>query len=889
MFELGARPHAPRALYRAYLEQSDVFIGIYWQRYGWIAPGEEISGLEDEYRLAGDRPKLIYVKTPAPEREPALQTLLDRIRSDDHASYKSFSSTRELRSLLENDLAILLTERFFQAAPSQSGPTLVNVPASATSFLGRDDDVHRLSELLRRRDVRLVTLTGPGGVGKTRLSMEVTHDLGQSFPGGILFVSLASVTDPSLVLETVAQQVGAPRHDGWPALQRLQQHLEGQGQHVLLVLDNLEQVTGAAPDIAALLGACPQLTLLVTSRTTLQIRGETEFLVAPLEASAGSSPAVRLFLERARAINPTFASTSADLDIVAAICQKLDGLPLAIELAAARARILSPQAILDRLDNALKLLTHGPSDLPDRQKTLRGTLDWSFQLLDQSDQQLFAQLSVFAGGWTLEAAEAVCGEDMDVLDRLMGLVERSLVRRVDDTRFSMLSTIREYAAEHLAAIPDGGRVAAAHARYFLNVADEATIRLRGPEQPAWRARLSAEQGNVRAALRWMLDRGELDMASRLQVSLMTFWWIQGYAAEARRWADELLPRVADEHTGAAARAHLCSGLAAAWEGDYTLAVPRLERAIALFRELRDPSGAGVAQMALAYVLPGADDSDAMLLESAADLYQAGDLWAVNIALQSRADVALANGNVQRAQELYEDGLQLARSHADGRGTIQALIGLGFVKLATGDATGAAEELRCSLQLSQELANAELLAYALRGLAGVAHAHNQSRRAAELLGAAQALGDAAGTVDWPARRGLYARFEQTARDKLGARQFGQAWAAGRALSVEQAVEFGLAAHNPTTSSSSTTSRTPGTRAATASALSASSMSATWPRRCTTPRRTATTTLRSVVAESSDSSRRMASANASSPGKLSRAERSTGASSIESISKPPSTRA
>lgn len=810
MFELGARPHAPRALYRAYLDQSDVFIGIYWQRYGWIAPGEDVSGLEDEFRLAGNRPKLIYVKTPAPEREPALRALLDRVRADDHTSYKAFSTLAQLRRLIEDDLALLLSERFAaQPAPAPAPavapdgvPTSASVPASTSSFVGREQEIKTLRQMLRRPEIqRLVTITGPGGVGKTRLAIEVARGLSRSFAGGIYFVLLANVDDPRLVLETIAQQVGAPAHEGRLPLQRLRDRLDGGS--TLLVLDNLEQVVGAASYLAELLAACPRLSILATSRTALQIRPETDFVVRPLPTDNADTPdksaAVELFLQRARAVNPGFGTDPAEVAAVIAICRRLDGLPLAIELAAARAQVLSAEAILARLDNALQLLTHGPGDLPDRQKTLRGTLDWSFQLLEDVERTLFSRLSVFAGGWTLEAAEAVCSrdDDLDVLDTLTALVGRSLVQRERNGRFSMLTTIREYAAERLSASGDAQRIAKGHARYILQFVENAATHLRGEEQQAWRRRLSVERDNIRVALRFLLDAGELELASRMQVGLLMFWWIQGYAAEARQWADELLGHVDDVQTLVAARARLSGGLAAAWEGDYQPAIPLLERSLAQFREIGDARGAGVAQMALAYVLPDTADKEAMLLESAADLYQSGDLWAVNVALQSRADVALADGHADRARELYQDGLQLAQSQSDGRGAAQALIGLGFVDLSIGDVLAATCRFECSVELTLTLANAELLAYALRGLAGVAHAHGHERRAARLLGAAQALGEAAGAVDWPARRSLYARFEAEIRGGLGARQFGQAWESGHALSMEEAAEFGLASQSSAT--------------------------------------------------------------------------------------------
>jgi hypothetical protein len=371
MFELGARPHAPRSLYRAYLEQSEVFVGIYWQRYGWVAPGEQVSGLEDEYRLAGNRPKLIYLKTPAPDREPGLRELLDLIRSDDHASYKSFSNASELRALIQSDLAVLLSERFLAGAPSspaapRQARQSTRLPAPASSIIGREVEVAAIVELLRGSHARLVTLTGPGGVGKTRLSLEVVRIIARGFSGGVHVVSLANISDPDLVVSAIAQQLGATQQDAVSPMDRVRERLGG--RRTLVVLDNFEQVVGAAPGVAELLADNPRLTLLVTSRTPLQIRSETEFDVQPLPVPPAraevslDAPSVRLFLERARAIRPDIGNQPVEVATIAEICRRVDGLPLAIELAAARTRILTPDAILSRLSNALGLLTHGAPD-----------------------------------------------------------------------------------------------------------------------------------------------------------------------------------------------------------------------------------------------------------------------------------------------------------------------------------------------------------------------------------------------------------------------------------------------------------------------------------------------------------------------------------------------
>src|SRR5262252_8526521 len=418
MFELGARPHPPRRVYRAYLAQSQVFVGIYWQSYGWVAPGEELSGLEDEYRLSAGLPRLIYVKAPAPDREPRLAEMLARIEDEGGVSYKAFAGPAELQRLVEDDLAVLLSERFELAQPggdaAEAAPLAGGVPVPPTPLRGREQEAAAVGDLVVREGVRLVTLTGPGGVGKTRLMVEAARRLGPGFADGVRFVELAAVPAADLVASAIAAGLGLSTSAG-----QLTADLESylRPRRLLLAVDNFEQVIAAAPLLAGLLAAASGLVVLVTSRAVLRISGEHEFAVPPLPVPpAGAAPdpgylrryaAVSLFAERARAADPDFQLTAGNAGAVAEICRRLDGLPLAIELAAARVRLLPPQALASRLDERFSLLTGGPRDLPPRQQTLRNTLDWSFGLLPAAERALLARLGVFAGRLNEPAAEAV--------------------------------------------------------------------------------------------------------------------------------------------------------------------------------------------------------------------------------------------------------------------------------------------------------------------------------------------------------------------------------------------------------------------------------------------------------------------------------------------------
>ncbi len=469
----------------------------------------------------------MYVKAPAPDREPRLADLLARIREEASASYRHFGTSAELGRLVRDDLAVLLSERFEMAQPRDdaAGEAALAgaLPVPATPLLGREQEAAAVEDLIVREAVRLVTLTGPGGVGKSRLMVEAARRLGPGFADGARFVDLAAVSAADLVAATIAAGLGLNTSAG-----RLITDLESylRARRLLLALDNFEQVLDAAPLLAELLAAAAGLVVLVTSRTVLLLRGEHEFLVPPLPippAAADADPAgllgyasVGLFVERAHAADPGFELTDRNAAAVAEICRRLDGLPLAIELAAARVRLLPPRALLARLDQRFSLLTGGARDLPERQRTLRNTLDWSFGLLSPGEQELFGRLGVFAGSFGLPAAEAV--EDEPVMDTLSALVDCSLVRAQTgsgEPRFALLETIREYALDRLREGGDWTGAHDRHAGYFVGRAEPGDAELTGPGQLPWLDRLETEHDNLLAVMSWLVDHGPLEQAVHL--------------------------------------------------------------------------------------------------------------------------------------------------------------------------------------------------------------------------------------------------------------------------------------------------------------------------------------------------------------------------------------
>ncbi|HUP17842.1 MAG TPA: DUF4062 domain-containing protein [Acidimicrobiia bacterium] len=943
MFELGARPHAPRDLYRSYLAQSDIFMGVYWQSYGWVAPEMSVSGIHDEYLLSNGRPKLIYVKEPAPDRQPELETMLEVIRLDGGVAYKRFESPGELAELLLDDLAVLMSERFaaahrpalpsgtmtfmfsdiegstqlieqidgayvdvlgsyqgliegvvrarggvivdregdgvFSAFPEPTqameaaveiqrslalGPVAQGVsinariglhtgratpngtgyvgldvhraarigaaghggqivlssttyelladslssrqwhardlgayalkglsraehlyqlealglrndfagvrarkavearlPQQLTSLVAREAEIQQVAAMLQRPDTRLITLTGAGGIGKTRLALAIAAEVSDAYPDGVFFVSLAGVTDRSQVLIAIAEETNTTI--GSSPLESLADALGS--RQLLLILDNFEQVVTAASDITGLLARSPGLNVLVTSRVALRVLFEHEYQVEPLAVPADvnsltdvtSAAAAQLFEERARAVRPDFEVTIDNARSVATIVRRLDGLPLAIELAAARLRMLSPHALAEHLGRSFDVLGQGPQDLPARQRTLRSTIDWSYALLTEDEKQVFRHLALLEDGWDLEAGSAVAA--IQAVWVIESLIDKSLVRVIADdsveSRFRMLVTVREYGREQLEAAGEDQQARSRRDRYYLEVATRAASGLQSTIQGSTMRALDHDWENIRATAEGLIEVGDFENLIRLAHSLWIYLWLRGHVAESSIWLAPLLGRerfLADDMQGLLLWL-LAGGSFEA--GDYQQALDWLDESIPLLTAAGDEEGAVWARYVRASTLPAfgvGDDELQVELNDLLDRFQTmrsqwGQAWVrINLAMlfSCRGDWA---GALEHAIEC----LHLAKSMENKSMIAQAHATLGLISVAMGNTKEARESVVRSLDIHRTITYREGLAYVLDGLASLALSQGDGNRAMTAIGAAEGLRSRLGFRPWPAMR------------------------------------------------------------------------------------------------------------------------------------------
>ncbi len=730
------------------------------------------------------------------------------------------------------------------------------VPAILTSLVGREQDLSTICALLSRPEVRLVTLLGVGGIGKTSLALQVAIQMRDHFADGVCLVALAPLNAPTLMLSSIVYELGIQVGGAQPLLETVKAWLRD--KHLLLLLDNFEQIVTAAPMLEDLLAACQKLTILVTSREVLHLKVEHLYLVPPLalpdlsrlpdDEDLAQYASVSLFVQRAQAIKPDFKLTQTNAGAIAELCVRLDGLPLALELAAARIRLLPPKALLARLSHRFQVLTGGPRTMPERQQTLRNTIKWSHDLLDANERRLFRQLSVFVGGWTLEAAEAVCNAvndpPMDLLQGVASLLDKSLLQQIgqegEEPRLVMLETIREYGLELLAASGELEVIRQAHADYYLKLAEEAEQKLRSAQQVTWLERLELEHDNLRAALNWLVEQQEVEMALRLGIALCQFWTIHGHLSEGRQRLEGILSSGSTETVSMLMWAKALTGAAglAVNQGDYGRAKALYQESLQLSQKLGNRRSIAASINGLAFVAMAGGDyasASAMFEESLVLLRELGDRWTLADTLYYSALAVIFRidrTDTATARSMVEESLIISRELGDRRGQAYSLNLLGFLSMLQGQGAAACSLIEESLALHKALGNRQGIGYtsttfgwyslsqgdyvaarahyekglaimielddkwfvavSLEGLAIAAVEQSSTEAslagalwAARLWGAAQALREAIGVPLRSFERAINEWGIAAIRTQLGEEAFAAAWAGGRTMTPAQA--------------------------------------------------------------------------------------------------------
>jgi predicted ATPase len=798
-----------------------------------------------QYWLAGVAAGLSYCHKPGlPEEQRLTGLIYASSNLKRFAALFPMPRAGEVQQLYEEGR---FSGRGVARAVRSTAEVLHNLPSQPTTFIGREEELATARETLLRKGVQMVTFTGPGGTGKTRLSLETANGLIGHFKDGVFFVQLGDITDPAQVISRIAQQLEVRSAGSQPLFQNLKDYLKD--KNILLLLDNFEQLIPAAFVVAELLAAAPSLKVLVTSRILLNLRGEHELPILPLDTpnftdsvsleQLAANESVKLFLERAQAAQGSFTLTENNASAVAQICQRLDGLPLAIELAAARIKMLPPQAILARLNARLKLLTGGAQDLPARQQTLRNTLDWSYSLLNAQEKMLYAQLAVFVGGFTLEDAEAICNPEstLDILEGITSLVNNSLLRQEEitggDPRFRMLETIREYALERLVESGEMPELQQRHAHYYFDIIlNQASYGITSRESTAWLNRLEREHDNIQAALEWCLTTpAGRELALSILATLTWFWYRRGFFNEGRIWTDRLLAASREEPTPVRAASLQMSSRMAMWRGDLNNAVARASESLTVWQRLEDEQKIPMSLMetGVALINIGKDREAHSLLKEAESLFkesgksyfhaitlvhlgnvslglgnpaeardwleqahpifkQIGEEWGLSFMLNNLGEVARVQGNYEQAYEYYKESESLLRATGDKGDLARLVHTLGYIAGHRGQEVLAEMQFRESLAMFRKLGNKRGIAECIAGLASLRAKQGKAQVGAQMLGAAETLLGASGAAWWPADRVEVEKTRALLQAALAENEFKSAWTAGQSMSLEQALAF-----------------------------------------------------------------------------------------------------